>query len=48
MGSDDEGVSILAQQRLINACNSVFPLQLALVGVSELVPVAPISSITLS
>ena len=33
---------------LVNARNSVVPLQFALVGVSELVPVAPISSITLS
>ena len=34
--------------RLVKARNSAFPLQAASVGVSELAPVAPISSITLS
>ena len=34
--------------RLVNSRNSAFPLQFASVGVSELVPVAPFSSLTLT
>ena len=37
-----------SSNRLVKARNSVLPLQFALVGVSELAPVAPISAITLS
>ena len=48
MGTDDEGVPILTQQPAGQRTQFCIALQSASVGISELAPVAPISSITLS
>ena len=48
MGSDDEGVPIFAQQPAGQLSQLCIPFPVRVGGISELTPVAPISSITLS